>query len=228
MHRLDALRSIRQMIERNLERLKPEEQAVLEGASVAGAEFSAAAVAAALERPQDEIEACFTRLSRREQFVSEQGPITWPDGTVATGFRFHHALYQEVLYGRLPAGHQVQLHRRIAMREEAGYGERAARSGDRTRQSLRRANDKDKAIEYFRLAGERAVGRGAVVEAETHYRHALKLLAEFPQVIERDRRELALQMALGGVLWSWRRLVASGGGSRLRARRGVSRKARGG
>ena len=38
-HRLDALRSIRQMIERNLERLKPEEQAVLEGASVAGQSF---------------------------------------------------------------------------------------------------------------------------------------------------------------------------------------------
>lgn len=55
---LDAPRSIRQMIERNLERLKPEEQAVLEGASVAGAEFSAAAVAAALERPQNEVEAC--------------------------------------------------------------------------------------------------------------------------------------------------------------------------
>ena len=40
------------MIERNLERLKPEKQAVLEVASVAGPEFSVAAVAAALERPQ--------------------------------------------------------------------------------------------------------------------------------------------------------------------------------
>ena len=44
------------MIERNLERLKPEEQAVLEVASVAGPEFSVAPVAAALERPQNEIE----------------------------------------------------------------------------------------------------------------------------------------------------------------------------
>src|SRR5208282_2945651 len=97
-------RSIREMIERNLERLKPEEQAVLEGASVAGPEFSAASVAAALERPQDEVEACCVRLSRREQFVSAQGPIKWPDGTIAEGFRFHHALYQEVLYGRVPVG----------------------------------------------------------------------------------------------------------------------------
>src|SRR5262249_60488859 len=47
-YRLDALRSIRQMIERNLERLKPEEQAVLEVASGAGGEFSSASVAGAL------------------------------------------------------------------------------------------------------------------------------------------------------------------------------------
>ena len=91
--RLDSLRSIRQMIERNLERLKPQEQTVLEGASIAGAEFSSASVAAALECPQYEVEECCKRLSRREEFVSEQGPITWPDGTVATSFRFHHALY---------------------------------------------------------------------------------------------------------------------------------------
>jgi predicted ATPase len=201
-HRLDALRNIRQMIERNLEQLKPEEQAVLESASVAGAEFSAASVAAALERPQDEVEACCTHLSRHEQFVSERGPITWPDGTVATGFRFHHALYQEVLYGRLSAGHQVQYHRRIAMREEAGYGERVGEVATELAHHYKRANDKDKAIEYFRLAGERAVARGAMVEAEHQYVRARDLLAELPNDIERDRRELSLQIALGTVLWS--------------------------
>src|SRR5262249_5231627 len=87
-HRLDAVRSIRKMIERNLERLKPQEQEVLEGASVAGAEFSAAAVAAALGRPLQEVEECCARLARAEQFVTANGPIVWPDGTVATGFRF--------------------------------------------------------------------------------------------------------------------------------------------
>jgi DNA-binding winged helix-turn-helix (wHTH) protein/tetratricopeptide (TPR) repeat protein len=197
VHRLDALRSIRQMIERNLERLRPEEQAVLEGASVAGAEFSAAAVAAALERPQNEIEAYFTRLSRREQFISEQGPITWPDGTVAAGFRFHHALHQEVLYGRLPVGHQVQLHRLIAKREEAGYGERAAEVATELANHYRRANDKQKATQYFQLAGQRAITRAAMIEAERHFAAALELLGESPENVERDRRELELQLALG-------------------------------
>ena len=46
------------------------------------------------------------------------------------GYRFTHALYQEVAYQRLPAARRVQLHRRLGEREEAGYGlqvrERAA------------------------------------------------------------------------------------------------------
>jgi predicted ATPase len=200
--RIEVPRSVRRMIERNLERLKPEEQVVLESASAAGAEFSAAAVAAALERPQNEIEACCVRLARREQFVTGRGPIEWPGGTVAAGFRFHHALYQEVLYGLLPPGHRAQLHRLIAMREEAGYGERASEVATELAHHYGCANDRNKAIHYFRLAGERAVARGAVMEAEGHYRRALKLLDELPQASERDRRELALQMALGNVLWT--------------------------
>ena len=198
--RLDTPRSIRQMIERNLERLQPEEQAVLESASVAGGEFSAAAVAAALERPQNEVEACCARLSRHEQFVTGQGPIAWPDGTVAAGFRFHHALYQEVLYRRLPAGHRVQLHRLIAVREEAGYGERASEVATELANHYLRANDKQKAIQYFQLAGQRAIARGAMVEAERHFAGAVELLSELPEDVERDRRELELQLAVGPAL----------------------------
>ena len=199
-HRLDALRSTRQMVERNLERLKSEEQATLEAASVAGAEFSSAAVAAALECPQDEIEACCARLSRREQFVDEQGPITWPDDTVAASFRFHHSLYQEVLYGRLPLARRFQLHRRIAMCQEAAYGDRAAEIATELAHHYSCGNSKDKAIHYFRVAGERAVSRGAVIEAGDHYRSALELLTELPHTTERDRQELTLQVALGSVL----------------------------
>ena len=200
--RIEVPRSVRQMIERNLERLKPEEQAVLEAASVAGAEFSAAAVAAALERPQNEIEACCARLSRHEQFFVEKNAIAWPDGTVAAGFGFKHAMYQEVLYGLLPPGHRVQLHRLIATREEAGYGERTSEIATELAHHYRLGNDQNKAIHYLRLAGGRAFTRGAAVEAEGHYNRALLLLGELPETVERDRLELTLQMALGNVLWS--------------------------
>ena len=200
VHRLDALRNIRHMIERNFERLSPQEQAVLEGAAVAGAEFSAASVAAALECPQNEIEACCAHLSRREQFLRAQGASQWPDGTVAAGFRFDHALYQEVLYGRLPMGHRTQLHRRIAVREEAGYGERADEVATELAHHYGLASDNAKAIQYLRLGGNRAVARGALMEAEGSYRQALARLGALSQSPERDRCELELASALFRVL----------------------------
>lgn len=199
--KLEAPHNLRQMIERNLERLTEDEQRVLEGASVAGAEFSAAAVAAALERSLPEVEACCTKLARREQFVSTlAAPITWPDGVVAAGFRFHHALYQETLYARLPAGHRIDLHRRIAQREEAAYGERAGEIAAELGYHYERANDHDKAVKYFQQAGERTLARGAMIEAERHYRRALERLRELPADLERDHRELDLQMGWGRAL----------------------------
>jgi DNA-binding winged helix-turn-helix (wHTH) protein/tetratricopeptide (TPR) repeat protein len=200
--RIDVPKSIRQMIERNFDFLKPHEQAVLEAASVVGAEFSAAEVAAALEREVSEIESRCLELSRREQFLSARTPISWPDGTLATGFRFHHALYQEVLYARVPTAHRLQLHRRIAEREEAAYGERAHQIATSLAHHYSRANHKDKAVKYFQLAARQAAARGAVIEAEGHYRRALGFLSHLPTDAERDRRELALQIGLGSALWA--------------------------
>jgi tetratricopeptide (TPR) repeat protein len=200
--KIEAPRNIRQMIERNLERLSSEERSVLESASVAGAEFSAAA----LERPILEVETCCTDLSRREQFVTADGASQWPDGTVAASFGFRHALYRDVLYERVPAGQRAELHRRIAEREEQAYGERAKEIAAELAHHYSRTHDNDKAVTYFQLAGEQAVARGAMVEAEGHYRRALDGLGELPQEIARDRHELALQVAFGTALWgskSW-------------------------
>ena len=196
-NQIETPRSILQMIERNLERLTPDEQRILEAASVVGADFSAAAVAAALERPVSDIEDSCTQLSRHEQFISAQGFSEWPDGTVASSFRFHHALYSEVLYQRMPAGHRVELHRRIAERGEKAHGDHAGEIAVELAHHYSRANDRNKAIEYFKIAGGRAATRCAMVEAERHYANALKLLNELPETPERDRRELALQLAVG-------------------------------
>lgn len=198
----DPPRTIREMIEQNLERLKPDEQAVLECASVVGPEFSAATVAAALERPQDEIETCCTRLARREQFVSTQAPVTWPDGTTATSFRFQHALYQQVLYNRLLTGHQLRLHQRIAVREEAGYGERAGEVANELAYHYSRANLSSKALQFFRIAAERAVARGAFTEAASQLKSAIDLIGALPSDSVERHMELELQTMLGVALHS--------------------------
>jgi predicted ATPase len=188
------------MIERNLERLSEDEQSVLEAASVAGAEFSAVAVAAALERSVAEIEACCTKLSRREQFVGTASVTNWPDGTVAGNVRFLHALYRDVLYERVPPGHRIELHRRIAQREETAYGERTSEIASELAHHYIRCGDKPKAIKYLEIAGGRAIDRRAYTEAEQHYRNALALLQTVPESSERDKRELRLQVAFGRVM----------------------------
>jgi DNA-binding winged helix-turn-helix (wHTH) protein len=117
--------SLRQLIEQQLEQVSPEDQMILEAASVVGAEFSAAAVAAGVERATEAVEARCAALARREQFVQTRGASAWPDGTVAARHGFIHALYQEVLYDRVPAGQRVRWHQQIGVRLEAGYGMQA-------------------------------------------------------------------------------------------------------
>ncbi|MBI3301935.1 MAG: AAA family ATPase [Deltaproteobacteria bacterium] len=117
-----------QLIVQQSERLSAAEQRVLAAASVAGVEFSAAAVAAGLEEGAAQVEERCEELVRREQFLQARGPEEWPDGTVAGRYRFLHALYQEVVYKRVPVGQRLWRHRRIGEREEAAYGSRARES----------------------------------------------------------------------------------------------------
>jgi predicted ATPase len=198
--RIEPPRNVLQMIERNLDRLSPDEQSILQSASVTGVQFSAAAVAAAVERPLNEIETCCGRLSRHEQFVRAEGDSEWPDGTVAACFSFRHALYRDVLYERVPGGQRVELHRRVAERQELSWGNRAAEIAAELAHHFNCANDKVRAIKYFGLAGARSVRRSANHEAIAHFTTALAILEESPQtfeITERAQKELELLLGLG-------------------------------
>src|SRR5262249_61221928 len=121
----EAPLTLRQMVEREVERLWPDEQAVLAVASVAGVEFSAAVADAAgidLHAAEQRCRA----LGARGQFLRPIGTAEWPDGTVAERHAFIHALYRDVLYARLSAGQRIDLHRRVGERLERGHGPRAS------------------------------------------------------------------------------------------------------
>ena len=65
--------NLRALIELQLAHLSSEDQTLLEAASVAGVEFSAAAVAAALERAEEVVEARCTALAQQGQFLQARG-----------------------------------------------------------------------------------------------------------------------------------------------------------
>jgi class 3 adenylate cyclase/tetratricopeptide (TPR) repeat protein len=188
--------TIREMIEQQLERLSAEEQRVLEVASVAGMEFSAAAVAAGLETTSEEVEQRCTMLVRRGQFLQAKGTAEWPDGTVAMRYTFLHALYQEVTYERIPLGRRMSLHRRIGERIETTYGQRAKEIAAELAVHFERGRDYHKAVQYLQRAARNALHRSAHQEALTLLQTGLALIAKLPDSSDRDQLELNVQMML--------------------------------
>ncbi len=148
--------SLQKLIAQHITRLRPETQRLLEVASVAGAEFSAAAVAAGSETEIEVIEEQCEELVRREHFLRASGTAEWPDGTVAARYGFLPALYQEVLYDRLTARRRQRLHQQIGEREEQGYGERAREIAAELALHFEQGREYRKAVQYLQHAGVNA------------------------------------------------------------------------
>jgi DNA-binding winged helix-turn-helix (wHTH) protein/tetratricopeptide (TPR) repeat protein len=171
---------IQQMIEKQIDRLTPEQQRVLEAASVAGVEFSAAAVAAALEEEVDQIEACCEGLGRGGQFLRPTGVIEWPDGTVAARYCFTHSLYHSVWYQRVAKARRIRLHKRIGERMEVVFGNRAGEIAAELAMHFEHGRDYRRAVWYLRHAAENATRRYANREAIDCLTRALELVGRLP------------------------------------------------
>ena len=192
--------NLRQVIEQQFERLTPPEQAIVESASVAGVDFAAAAVAASLGEASEVIDARCATLARQGQFVQAHGTGVWPDGTVAGRYRFCHALYQDVVYARVPAGRRAHLHRQIGRRLEAGYGPQAPEIAAELAVHFAHGRDYHRAVQYLQHAGDNAMRRGAHQEAVAYVTRGLELLETQPDTPARAQQELDLQLTLGPAL----------------------------
>lgn len=188
---------LRRLIELQLERLSGREREILEVASAAGEDFSAAAVAAALGEHIETIESGCSELARRALFLRSAGGESWPDGTLASRYTFRHALYRATLYERLPAARRARLHVAIADRLEAGFGEHARERASELATHFERGGDLPRGVLYHQAAGDNAGARSAAREAIEHYRQALHLLAKLPDSYQRTQTEIALNIALG-------------------------------
>jgi predicted ATPase/DNA-binding winged helix-turn-helix (wHTH) protein len=196
---LGTPRTLSEMVERQAERLTPEEQAMLAVASVAGAEFSAAVAIAGGIDPEDGEERC-AALARSGRFLRPGGVTEWPDGTVAGRYAFIHALYQQVLYGHVSVVERVGLHLRTGERLERAYGQRAGEIAGELAMHFEHGRDFARAARYRRQAAENALRQHAYREAADHATRALGLLRAFPESPERIQQELTLQVMLGAAL----------------------------
>lgn len=191
---------IRQLVTSQRVRLQPEIRRVLEAASVAGMEFSAVEVAAALETAVATVEEQCTRLVEQQQFLRSAGIGEWPDHTLAVRYAFLHALYQQHWHERVSPSWRQEWHQRIGERKEAGYGDRTGEIAAELAIHFEQGRTYDKALHYLNQAAGMALQRSANPEAINYLTKALTLLPLLPDTPERTRQELTLQVALGAPL----------------------------
>jgi hypothetical protein len=119
----------------------------------------------------------------------------------AEHYSFKHALVQDAAYGTLPRAGRRRIHGRIAAALETRFPEIRDTQPERLAEHLEKAEGmEERAIHFWRLAGQIAGSRSAVVEAGRHLSRARELVGRLPSSPQRDRVELDVEIHLGSVL----------------------------
>ncbi len=157
--------SLRALVEKQIDRLQPEAQRLLEAASVLGTEFTIGSLAAGLDLDPLAIEDRCDELARQGQLLSAAALFERPDGTQVARYRFTHSLYPHAIAERVPAGRRLRLHLRVGEWLERTYGAKATAIAGQLAWHFEEARDYRRAIRYLILAAENAAGRFAYGDA---------------------------------------------------------------
>ena len=112
-------------------------------------------------------------------------------------YRFKHALIQEVAYQSLLRRQRRQVHQDIAQALETQFPETRQTQPELIAHHYTEAGQVEPAVVYWQRAGEAAIVRSAHAEAIAHLNKGLEVLPEMPNALDRLRRELEFQVALG-------------------------------
>lgn len=164
-----------QLIELEIERLGPEEQRLLEAASLVDVAFPAWAVAAALERDTAQVEEACDALARSLYFLHRAGEDNLPDGTSSAFYVFAHSLYREVLYQRQGTARRARRHIRIAERLGTMFRGGEGVVAREMAMHYEAAGAWQFAAEALRAAARHALERGAAAQARELLERALRI-----------------------------------------------------
>jgi DNA-binding NtrC family response regulator/predicted ATPase len=191
--RLPMPDSIEAVLLARIDRLAPDDKAVLQSVAVIGRGAPLGLLQAVAGRPDEPLRGALTRLQAAE-FLRENRLGPEPEYT------FRHALVQEAAYESLLLPRRQALHARIVEVLEERVPDTARSNPELLARHCAGAGQLDRAVVYHHEAGRRASERSASVEAIAHLTAGLELLAALADTAERRQRELGLLIALGPVL----------------------------
>jgi predicted ATPase/class 3 adenylate cyclase len=173
-----------------IDRLAPDEKALLQQLAVIGREFPLGLIRQVITQPEADLYRLLASLQRKE-FLYEQP--AFPE----VEYIFKHALTQEVTYSTVLQERRKAQHEKIAQAIEALYHSKLEEHFSDLAHHYSRSGNAAKAVEYLSLAGQQAVRQSANAEAITHLTTALELLKTLQDTPERTQQEITLQVALG-------------------------------
>jgi class 3 adenylate cyclase len=177
--------NVQAVLAARIDRLPPEEKALLQCASVIGKDVPHAILHAIAEEPEPDLRRRLDHLQAAE-FLYEAR--RFPD----LEYTFKHALTYEVAYGSLLHERRRILHARIVDAIERLNADRLAEHVERLAHHAFCAEAWEKALAYLRQAGAKAFGKASHREAARHFEHALVALGHLPET--RDHIEQGIDI----------------------------------
>ena len=168
-----------------LDRLGSAVKEVAQIGAVIGREFSYQLLVAVAQRTGEELQATLRRLT-------EAGLILCRGSLPEATFVFNHALVRDAAYNTLLRDRRQKLHLCVARTLESQFADLTQVQPELLAHHYAAGGSGDKAIRYWREAGERAVRRAANREAIENLRHALSLISKQEETAERWRAELGI------------------------------------
>jgi class 3 adenylate cyclase/tetratricopeptide (TPR) repeat protein len=176
-----------------IDRLPTDAKELLQTLAVIGREFPLSLIRAVVPKSEDELNRLLNDLQLSE-FIYEQ-----PAGG-DTEYIFKHALTQEVAYNSVLLERRRQLHERTAAALETLYTNSVEEHLAELAHHYGRSANPGKAVEYLTRAGQQALNRSAIAEAQAQFQQGLEWIKKLVESPERDSRELELASTLAQVL----------------------------
>jgi class 3 adenylate cyclase/energy-coupling factor transporter ATP-binding protein EcfA2 len=171
-----------------LDRLE-EAKHVAQVASVIGREFDRELLSTVLDLPSNSIVAALQR-------INSAGLVREIESRSSPAYEFKHTFVRDAAYESLLRQDRRVIHRKIADNLSERAGENVNATPEVAAQHYVHAEEWQRALEKWRLAGAGAVDGGALEEAVAHFTHALQALGKLPQNVDRDRVEIEVLLEL--------------------------------
>ena len=167
----------------------PEVKEVAQMAACIGREFDFALLAAVADKPRQELVSSLERLAAAGLVYRRGVP---PEAH----YTFNHALVRDAAYESLLRRTRQHYHHQVAQTLKECFPEQAETEPEVLAFHYTGAERTGEAIDYWLLAGKRAIEQSANAEAIAHLSKGLELLQELPDGANRARQELSLRIDL--------------------------------